>query len=156
MPKGTQTAGNLKRLRKATLEEITALQAQLQAEIEPASAPDDDSVDVAEDIYERGKILSLIQSLEEKLHNIEHAITVASNGSYGICENCGNPIPPERLEILPETTLCVSCANKLEQGIRRRRIQMADEQPLEQEHNIDDEYEGEEEEEFEEESDDEL
>ncbi|MCE5259650.1 MAG: TraR/DksA C4-type zinc finger protein [Chloroflexi bacterium] len=156
MAKGTQTVVELRRLRRATLEEIAALNEQLQAEIEPASAPDDDSVDVAADIYERGKTLSLIQSLEDKLHNIEHAIAVASKGTYGICENCGSPIPSERLEIVPETTLCVNCANKLEQGIRRRRIQMADEESLEEEHSIDDEYEAEEEEEFEEESDDEL
>ncbi|MHB9034318.1 MAG: TraR/DksA family transcriptional regulator, partial [Anaerolineae bacterium] len=93
MAKGTQTVSELKRLRKSTLDEIAALQGQLQAEIEPAAAPDDDSVDVAADIYERGKTLSLIQSLEDKLHNIEHAISIANKGSYGICENCGNPIP---------------------------------------------------------------
>lgn len=149
-----QTVNELKRLRKSTLDEIARLQEQLQAEIEPASAPDDDSVDVAADIYERGKLLSLIQSLEDKLHSIDHAITVASKGSYGICESCGQQIPPERLEIVPETTLCVACANKLEQGIRRQRIQMADEEPREDEHEIDEDYEGEEEEEFDEIDDD--
>lgn len=27
-----------------------------------------------------------------------------------LCEYCGNPIPPERLEILPDTTTCVQCS----------------------------------------------
>jgi RNA polymerase-binding transcription factor DksA len=29
---------------------------------------------------------------------------------YGRCERCGSPIDPERLEILPATTLCADCA----------------------------------------------
>ena len=27
------------------------------------------------------------------------------------CEKCGTPIPPERLEVLPDTTTCVNCSN---------------------------------------------
>lgn len=112
----------LQRLRMRTLTDIGRLKAELHAEIEPASSTDDDSADVAADIYERGKIISLIQSLEAKLHAIDHAISVATKGGYGICELCGIEIPTERLAIMPETTLCVNCASKLEQGIRRHQI----------------------------------
>jgi len=31
------------------------------------------------------------------------------DGSYGICADCGQPIPAERLEIFPATTQCVAC-----------------------------------------------
>ncbi len=116
----------LEEVRDRTLKEIDRLREQLQAEIEPASADDDDMADVAADIYERGKTISLISSLEDKLHSIEHAMTVATSGQYGVCEVCGQPIPEERLQIMPETTLCVQCASKLEQGIRRHRIMTAD------------------------------
>lgn len=112
----------LRQLRSHTVGDIERLREELHAEIEPASATDDDSADVAADIYERGKIISLIQSLEAKLHSVDHAITVAAAGKYGICESCGIEIPIERLEIMPETTLCVNCASKLEQGIRRHQI----------------------------------
>jgi len=112
----------LRELRSHTVGDIERLREELHAEIEPASATDDDSADVAADIYERGKIISLIQSLEVKLHSIDHAISVAASGKYGICESCGAVIPEERLEIMPETTLCVNCASKLEQGIRRHQI----------------------------------
>ncbi|MHB1357220.1 MAG: TraR/DksA family transcriptional regulator [Anaerolineae bacterium] len=154
MVKTSQSVSELKQIRKATTGEISRLQEQLVADIEPASAHDDDSVDIAADIYERSKLLSLIQSLEVKLHSIEHALEVAIKGGYGICESCGQAIPPERLEIVPETTLCVSCANKLEQGIHRHKIQMADEEQQEAEHDIDDDLEDDEE--FETEPDDEL
>jgi len=112
----------LQRLRARTITDIERLRDELHAEIEPASATDDDSADVAADIYERGKIISLIQSLEAKVHAIDHAISIAAKGAYGICELCGAEIPAERLEIMPETTLCVSCASKLEQGIHRHQI----------------------------------
>jgi len=117
---------NLEELRERTLREIDRLREQLQAEIEPASADDDDMADVAADIYERGKTISLINSLEDKLHSIEHAMSIATSGQYGLCEVCGQPIPEERLQIMPETTLCVQCASKMEQGIRRHRIMTAD------------------------------
>jgi RNA polymerase-binding transcription factor DksA len=122
MPKQTKALEELKQTRDHTLLDIERLRAELQAEIEPASATDDDSADIAADIYERGKIISLIQSLEAKLHSLERAIALASKGTYGICEMCGEPIPPERLKVMPETTVCVRCASKLEEGIRRRRI----------------------------------
>jgi len=117
---------NLEEVRERTLREIDRLREQLQAEIEPASADDDDMADVAADIYERGKTISLISSLEDKLHSIEHAMSIATSGQYGLCEVCGQPIPEERLQIMPETTLCVQCASKMEQGIRRHRIMTAD------------------------------
>jgi RNA polymerase-binding transcription factor DksA len=128
MVKASKTLDELKRFRDHTLLDISRLKEELQAEIEPASATDDDAADIAADVYERGKITSLIQSMEVKLHNLEHAIDQASKGSYGVCESCGDPIPPERLAVMPETTLCVRCASKLEQGIRRRQILMADEE----------------------------
>ena len=126
MTDSTKYVEELEEVRRRTLREIARLREQLQAEIEPASADDDDMADVAADIYERGKTISLISSLEDKLHSIEHAISVATSGNYGVCEVCGQPIPEERLQIMPETTLCVQCASKLEQGIRRHRIMTAD------------------------------
>ena len=128
MPKQTRALDELKQVRSRTVAEIARLRDELQAEIEPASATDDDSADVAADIYERGKIISLIQSMEAKLHAVEHAIVAASKGSYGVCEQCGQPIPPERLKIMPETTLCVRCASKLEEGIRRRQMLVTDQE----------------------------
>jgi len=125
MAKQTEAIEVLEKARERTLTELARLREQLQEEIEPASATDDDSADVAADIYERGKILSLIQNLEGKLHAIDHAIELAQEGRYGICEKCGAVIPPERLEIMPETTLCVKCASEREQGIRRSLLNAA-------------------------------
>ena len=41
---------------------------------------------------------------------VESALARAEAGHYGRCEQCGAPIPKERLAALPDTTTCVSCA----------------------------------------------
>ena len=41
---------------------------------------------------------------------IDAAIKRIDDGSYGECLECGEPIPPRRLEIDPAVVLCVSCA----------------------------------------------
>ena len=74
----------------------------------------DDVDDAASDLVERDKTLALIFTLESKLEDIDHAIKYAEVQNYGICENCGKEIDPERLEIFPETTLCVDCKRKYE------------------------------------------
>jgi len=36
------------------------------------------------------------------------------SGDYGICENCGEPIHPKRLEAVPWATMCVACQSLAE------------------------------------------
>jgi RNA polymerase-binding transcription factor DksA len=74
------------------------------------------------DVYEREKQLALARRLEQKLDEINRALQIAKKGAYGICERCGKPIDPERLQALPETTLCVKCKNELEKAARRARV----------------------------------
>ena len=121
--------------RARTVEEIAHLREQLQEEIEPASATDEDSADAAAAIYERGKVISLIQNREDRLRSLDEAIDRVRKGLYGICKNCGAEIAPERLMIMPETSLCVRCANLLEAGPsgvtprrRERPIHVADDE----------------------------
>jgi DnaK suppressor protein len=51
----------------------------------------------------RDRIAAEIESLQEALRRVRE-------GTYDRCENCGAQIDPERLEILPTTTLCANCA----------------------------------------------
>ncbi|NLX36179.1 MAG: hypothetical protein GXY68_05785 [Chloroflexi bacterium] len=135
-------AERLRNERENAVREIARLEEQLKEEIEPASATDDDSADAAADIYERGKIISLIANLENKIHSLDRALELVADGSYGICEKCGEAIPLERLQIMPETTLCVRCASERERGLRRyassRRRRDADLPDDEEEDEVDD------------------
>ncbi|MHB8464643.1 MAG: TraR/DksA family transcriptional regulator [Acidimicrobiales bacterium] len=61
---------------------------------------------------ERGEAEALLTSLKETLDSVEHALEKVDGGSYGVCESCGEPITPARLEAMPAARLCISCASK--------------------------------------------
>lgn len=94
--------------------------ANLRAELQEAPEMTGDEVDL--NVYEREKTLGLVAAYERRLEEIDATLKVAAQGKYGICERCGNPIDPERLQIFPETRLCVSCKNQVEREQRRLRM----------------------------------
>jgi DnaK suppressor protein len=49
-------------------------------------------------------------SLERGLARTLRALDKLDDGTYGICDACGNPIPPGRLRALPDGVLCLACA----------------------------------------------
>jgi len=50
---------------------------------------------------ERGRDLALAAKALEMIEEIDHALTKFDEGTYGICEVSGEPIPQERLEAIP-------------------------------------------------------
>jgi RNA polymerase-binding transcription factor DksA len=79
--------------------ERSARLAQLQAVDEASGgAPEADDLQVVQ----RGAI-------EQALKEIDAAFARLQQGTYGICQGCGRPIPVERLEILPYARCCVPC-----------------------------------------------
>jgi DnaK suppressor protein len=50
---------------------------------------------------------------------LERALEKLAEGSYGTCDECGEPIPRGRLEARPESVLCVECAQR---SSRRRSL----------------------------------
>lgn len=55
---------------------------------------------------------SLGNSSEEELIQINDALKRIDSGDYFSCSDCGEEIPSPRLELLPFSTRCVSCADK--------------------------------------------
>ena len=70
-------------------------------------------------LQERAKDFVVAQELHKHLETIDGALQAADRGEYGICEHCGQPIPPERLMVLPEARLCVHCKS-LEERLEHR------------------------------------
>ena len=95
--------------RDRTRDKLADLQHELSIQV------DDDTEEQVSDLMERELVLSRIQDLEDQLQTIEHALQRVAQGTYGICENCGQTIDPARLEIMPETTLCIRCKTTGEQ-----------------------------------------
>ena len=50
-------------------------------------------------------------SLELSEARVARALAKLAEGSYGVCDRCGNPIHQKRLEAAPESILCVACAS---------------------------------------------
>jgi DnaK suppressor protein len=50
------------------------------------------------------------ESLERGLERTERALSKLDEGTYGICDVCGLPISPGRLNAMPDGVLCLDCA----------------------------------------------
>ena len=73
---------------------------------------DQNFADSSQVTAERGEVEALSVNLRESLTDVEAAIVKLDNGTFGICEGCGEQIPPGRLEAMPGAKLCMTCANK--------------------------------------------
>jgi len=71
------------------------------------------------DLFEREKNLALLNTLERRLEQTVSALRAIDKGLYGICERCGQPIDPARLEVKPDATLCLKCQQEVERLVRR-------------------------------------
>ncbi|GIW07831.1 MAG: hypothetical protein KatS3mg060_2636 [Dehalococcoidia bacterium] len=70
--------------------------------------------DVASDLYEREQALSLERDFEERLHEVDHALRKIDEGTYGVSERSGQPIPLERLRVIPWARFTVEEERELE------------------------------------------
>jgi DnaK suppressor protein len=62
----------------------------------------------------------LTLAAEAALLDIDAALQRLEDGSYGICERCAEPIPWQRLEVLPMSRLCTPCQYLAESGRSNR------------------------------------
>jgi DnaK suppressor protein len=107
--------------REQVLQDMELLKESLKGEVD---------IDLEEgdpDLIEREKSAALLATLARKLESIETALRSIEKGLYGVCERCGQPIPPERLEVKPDATLCLQCQIEVEKLIKRGLYRPQDE-----------------------------
>lgn len=77
--------------------------------------PFPDPVDRA--VSESGRSIELRKRDRERklIQKITKAIQKTDDGSYGICEECGDEISESRLRVRPEATLCIKCKKEQEE-----------------------------------------
>src|SRR5499426_1494947 len=68
-----------------------------------------DEMDLASSEYLQSFTFRLRGREKTFLKKIDHALAKIDEGTFGICEECEEPISPKRLEARPETTLCIRC-----------------------------------------------
>jgi DnaK suppressor protein len=62
---------------------------------------------------EWSRLTGLAEAAAAELRQVDDALARMDAGTYGMCANCGRPIPPGRLEARPFAEYCVACAEKL-------------------------------------------
>ena len=109
------TRDELTRRAEAAERQAASLQRQLDAMIE---ASRDDNADDEHDpegstiAFERQQLASLLSRTERSRHDALRALEQLDAGTYGVCETCGRPIAPERLEARPDARECIDCARR--------------------------------------------
>ncbi len=71
----------------------------------------------ATEVFELEKKLAIESQVSNNLAKIEYALKKYDAGTYGLCDNCGKPIEPARLEALPYANLCLSCKAKQKKNV---------------------------------------
>lgn len=94
----------LERQLQEALQELKQLDQRLQQKADYGPGKGDPA------IYEWEFTLALRQQAQAKVETTRRALEKLDEGRYGICEQCGSVINPERLEIVPLATLCINCA----------------------------------------------
>jgi DnaK suppressor protein len=102
--------------------ELVRQRAHLRREIADQGAdPDGDEVSFVDDAgfsdrshstQERSRLISVVGALRSNLTDVERALRRIDTGAYGVCERCGKPIDPARLEARPWALLCIDCKQK--------------------------------------------
>jgi RNA polymerase-binding transcription factor len=74
----------------------------------------DDQADAGAKTFEREQEIAVADNARHLLLQNLHALERLDDGTYGICESCGNPIGKLRLQAAPRATLCLTCKTKQE------------------------------------------
>ena len=81
-----------------------------------SAAGDQHLADHASEMLDREVDESLEDNAEDIVREIDAALERIDAGTYGVCMNCGEPIPEERLDAVPYAVLCLSCKREEEDG----------------------------------------
>lgn len=97
----------------AQKQELLARAAKVRADITRSSGPLDK--DFAEQVVqmENDAVLAGIgEATAAELAQINRALAQLNQGTYGVCSHCGKPIDTRRLQALPYSDRCITCAEK--------------------------------------------
>ena len=100
-------------------ERLTAIVDQSEEELaglmrDAGDGAGQDQADLGATSFERDHEFTVLAKERETLSQIERALAHIEDGSYGVCDSCGNPIGKNRLMAVPHATLCMSCKQREE------------------------------------------
>jgi len=96
--------------REHLIEQLNQLEASVRSvEERREGSPFGKREEEATETQELEKRLALEKRIKDQMAGVEHALHKFEEGTYGLCDGCGQPIDPARLEALPQANLCMSC-----------------------------------------------
>jgi RNA polymerase-binding transcription factor DksA len=60
--------------------------------------------------FERSQVGALVDGARRQIDEAEAALLRLEAGTYGVCERCGEPLAPGRLDARPTARTCIECA----------------------------------------------
>ena len=72
---------------------------------------DENFADSGQVAAEQGETRVLAGQMADTLAMVDAALAKMDEGTFGVCERCGNEIAEARLEAMPTTRYCISCAS---------------------------------------------
>ena len=106
-------------MRLALEAERTRLLAELGEAIQaPGQMTYGSQAAAASQVFEQQRDLALRDRAAQQLELVDAAIARLSDGSFGTCLRCGEPIAPERLEALPWAAHCIACQSAIDKARR--------------------------------------
>ena len=95
---------------EAQLAELKERQDRIAQDLaEPLNA---DSSEQAVEMEDDVSLESQAALIAREIASVNRALLRVENGTYGECIRCGGEIAPRRLEVRPEASMCISCANQ--------------------------------------------
>ncbi len=95
--------------RKRLTGQLDQLEAGIRSLEKREGSPFGKKEEGATEMLELENRLALEKRIKEQLVAVEHALNKFEEGTYGLCEGCGQPIDPARLDALPQARRCMSC-----------------------------------------------
>lgn len=100
--------------RQVAMIEETGLGTSQGDQLQEDSTVDNHPADLGTETFERSKDLGLRSNALRRIQEIDAALERMAAGTYGVCEECGQPIDPARLEAFPSATTCIACQQRRE------------------------------------------
>ena len=104
---------NLKALREKAAELRRRMSADKAAAIVSRLEDPSDSGDLSQQSHEEWLFLNRNNLEKTLLREVEEALLRVREGTYGVCQECDEPISPKRLQALPWAKFCVRCQELL-------------------------------------------
>jgi len=111
------------------LEELLMEAERTRYQVKENDEPASDPMELASNQFDRDFLLRLRDRERKLMVKIKEAVERIENGTFGICEECGEKISQKRLRARPVATLCIDCKHEQEVSEKKGEYEEPRESP---------------------------